>query len=140
MNNDRYGNINTVKTEGFKYLVCGVLTTIVNIASYFILNKFQVYYLVNNTISFVLSVVFAFISNKIYVFESKSFDRNILIAEIWKFSISRLGTFGIDSILMVLLIDYIEIDEMFSKVFVNVIVIVCNYFISKHYVFKSKRM
>ncbi len=56
------------------YLIFGVLTTLVNFASYYICyTKFHWINLVSNTVAWILSVMFAFITNKIWVFKSKSF-------------------------------------------------------------------
>ncbi len=126
------------RAQGFKYIIFGVLTTVVNISVYYILSKFNVHYLLNNTASFIISVVFAFLTNKIYVFESKSLDNRVVLSEILKFSISRIATFSIDSVLMIIFIDLLNINEMFSKIFVNAVVIICNYFMSKLFVFSNK--
>ena len=59
--------------ETVSYLVFGVLTTIVNYASYELCKWLGVHYTVSTVAAWVLAVAFAYITNKLYVFESKSF-------------------------------------------------------------------
>ena len=61
--------------ETFLYLIFGILTTIVNIVSFFLFNKLFDYKL-SNIIAFILAIVFAYITNKIYVFESKKEEKS----------------------------------------------------------------
>ena len=55
------------------YLIFGVLTTLVNLASFWIFTKIlgEGLYLINNAIAWVVGVIFAFVTNKLFVFESK---------------------------------------------------------------------
>lgn len=52
-----------LKKEIFLYLIFGILTTIVNIVSFFVFNKLFNYKL-SNIIAFILAIVFAYIMNK----------------------------------------------------------------------------
>ena len=61
--------------ETFLYLIFGILTTIVNIVSFFLFNKLFNYKL-SNIIAFILAIVFAYITNKKYVFESKKEEKS----------------------------------------------------------------
>ena len=66
--------------ETFLYLIFGILTTIVNIVSFFLFNKLFNYKL-SNIIAFILAIVFAYITNKKYVFESKKEEKTEIIKE-----------------------------------------------------------
>ena len=67
--------------EIIKYLIFGILTTLVNILCFYILDKLNIDIYINNTISWIVSVIFAFITNKLYVFESKSLDIKTIFKE-----------------------------------------------------------
>ena len=116
----------------------GVLTTLINIISFDILDKVGVQVYLANFIAWVLSVLFAFITNKLFVFESKSFNAKILFKEMLSFFVARIVSLGIDMGGMYVLLDVFKLKKMLSKIVVNVIVIVANYIFSKLFVFKKK--
>lgn len=124
--------------EAILYLVFGVLTTLINIVVYALSTRIlliDVY--VSNVIAWILSVLFAYITNRKYVFNSKADALNQKIKELLSFYSCRLLTFGIDMLLMYILIDLISINDMISKVIVNIIIIILNYILSKFLVFKN---
>lgn len=122
--------------EVFAYLVFGVLTTIINIISFYIFNNLlNIDYLIANIISWLLSIIFAYITNKNYVFKNhkeNNFKTFIL------FISSRLTTLLLDMAFMILLIEKIQISEINSKIIVQILVVVINYLLSKLIVFKDK--
>ena len=68
--------------ELFFYGVFGVGATVINVASYHILERtVGLPYLVANIIAWILAFIFAFITNKLFVFESRSWDRAVAIKE-----------------------------------------------------------
>lgn len=117
------------------YLIFGVLTTVVNIVVYYISAELlDIHYLISNALAWFLSVLFAYITNRKYVFNSH--NENI-IKEMISFFGSRLATGVLDMTLMWALVNYHLLNDMISKIVVNVIVIVLNYVLSKLVVFKS---
>lgn len=122
--------------ETFLYLIFGILTTIINIVSFFLFNKLFDYKL-SNIIAFILAIIFAYITNKKYVFESKKEEKTEIIKEFIFFIGSRLFTFVLDMLLMVLFIEGLFVNVLVSKVIVNVVVIILNYILSKKLVFKK---
>ena len=123
--------------ELIKYLIFGVLTTLVNILCFFILDKFNIDIYINNTISWIVSVIFAFITNKLYVFESKSLDIKIIFKEGTSFLGARIFSYFVDMGTIYLLFDGLRINKLISKVVSNIIVIIINYIFSK-FIFKKK--
>ena len=126
------------------YIVFGVLTTLVNILSYYLVaDVLSVHYLIANGIAWVFSVLFAFVTNKIFVFESKSWRVSVMLPEMGGFFLARVATGIVDMVLMWLLVDCCMWSqdgfEMVAKVLVNVVVIVLNYVASKLWIFRKKR-
>ena len=120
--------------ELIAYIIFGVLTTAVNIITYFLfVDVFAVNYIISNIIAWFVSVLFAYITNRIWVFESK--DDNI-IKEIVLFYGGRVFSGAVDTGLMYLFIDILSTGNAFAKIVVQVIVIVLNYVFSKFIVFK----
>ena len=123
--------------EVLMYLIFGVLTTVVNIVSFYILRKLSVEVYVSNVIAWILSVLFAFITNKLFVFESKGKSKKENTRELISFFGFRILSLGFDMGSMFLLIDILHVGEMISKVLANVLVIVLNYVFSKLFIFKK---
>ena len=135
-------NIYNKNKEIINYLIIGILTTIVSLASYYLLtftilnpnNAFELQ--LANIISWILSVLFAYITNRKYVFSStnKNFKK-----ELSKFISSRFTTLLIDMGLMALLVTILNFNDKLVKLIVQIIVIVLNYIFSKLFVFKEQK-
>lgn len=122
--------------EIINYLIVGGMTTLVSIGVYALCTKcFHVNYMIANVISWVISVLFAYITNRIFVFKSKS--ENIIL-EVYQFFKYRIFSFLIEIFLMYVFVELISIDDMISKVIVQIIVIILNYVFSKLFVFKKE--
>ena len=123
-----------LEKELLMYIIFGVLTTVVNIAVYFLFAQiFAINYLISNVIAWFLSVLFAYITNRIWVFESKSPD---ILKEAVLFFSGRIFSGVVDTGLMYLFIDILTVGDFISKVVIQVIVVILNYVISKLIVFK----
>lgn len=120
-----------------KYLIFGILTTLVNILCFYILDKLNIDIYINNTISWIVSVIFAFITNKLYVFESKSLDIKTIFKEGTSFLGARIFSYFVDMGTIYLLFDGLRINKLISKIVSNIIVIIINYIFSK-FIFKKK--
>lgn len=126
--------------EIINYLIFGVLTTIVSFVVYIIFAKgLKFDEIISNIISWIISVLFAYITNKIFVFESKNTSKKETLKELSKFYMARIvsGILG-DIGLFVLMVKVFEINDIFSKLFTQIIVIILNYIFSKWLVFRKK--
>jgi len=134
--------IYTQNKEIINYLIFGILTTIVNLITYYTLtltifnatspNELQI----TNLISWITSVSFAYITNKIYVF---NYHNQNLIQEIIKFYTSRLTTLLLDIILMHIFVTKLNLNDKIIKLIVAIIIIIINYITSKILVFKNNK-
>ncbi len=129
-----YNKIKEVLWYGF----FGVLTTLINIISFYLLDKTGMNIYINNFIAWFLSVLFAFITNKLFVFNSKSLDKKVIMKEILSFFFFRILSLGIDMAGMYICISIMNLGKMISKVLMNIIVIVANYIFSKIFIFKKE--
>jgi putative flippase GtrA len=120
--------------ELIAYIFFGVLTTAVNIITYFLFaDVFTVNYLISNIIAWFVSVLFAYVTNRIWVFESRSSD---IIKEISLFFGGRLFSGIVDTGLLYVMVDILTIGDFISKITTQIIVVILNYVISKLVVFK----
>ncbi|MDD2505207.1 MAG: GtrA family protein [Bacilli bacterium] len=123
--------------ELWNYLIVGGLTTIVAVGSYaFFAKSLELHYITSNILSWIIAVVFAYFTNRLFVFKSTNKEK---FKEFIKFSGSRITTLVIETGLLILLIDIVLFDEVWSKVIGQIVVLVLNYIISKLIVFKEKK-
>lgn len=121
-----------INKEMVLYLIFGVLTTLINITSFYFLHKISDNLIITNSIAWIISVLFAFITNKNIVFKSNG---NI-IKEILMFFLARLLSLLFDNIFMLILTK--TIGDMLAKIITNIFVIIINYILSKIFIFTKK--
>ena len=123
--------------EQIRYLFFGFLTTVVNLATFWILiNAVKMDALVANVIAWIVGVVFAYTVNRIWVFGST--DSGVF-REAMAFAGGRLFTLGAEEMILWFGIDVLDINAMFIKVIAQIVVVVGNYVISKWFVFRRRR-
>ena len=125
--------------EVILYLIFGVLTTLVNFVSFYVLNKLVGWEEnLSNFIAIVLAVLFAYATNKNIVFHSEAKNKKEKFEEFCKFIAGRTVTMVVEFVGCWILFKT-AIPEMISKLAVTVIVVVLNFFISKFFAFKPKK-
>lgn len=126
--------------EIINYLIVGVLTTVVSLATYYLcvftfLNpENSVQLQIANILSWIVGVAFAYFTNRKYVFESKNQNK---ISEATKFVSSRITTLVLDMLIMWLGVTVLHFNDKLIKLISQVLVIVGNYILSKLFVFKK---
>ena len=132
-------------TEIINYLIFGVLTTIVSLATKYLLlftildaqNGFELQIAV--TVSWIVACTFAYITNRIWVFESKSKQ---ILKEAIKFYMSRLVTLGLEMLIMFIFVTLLGLNSntwvIVWTIVAQVVIIIGNYVLSKLVVFKNK--
>ena len=131
--------------EIINYLIFGVLTTVVSLATKYLLlftildaaNAFELQVAV--VISWIAACLFAYITNRIWVFESKSKE---VLKEIFKFFTARLATLGLEMLIMFIFVTALGLNSNMWVVFWTIVsqvaIIISNYVLSKLIVFKNK--
>lgn len=130
--------------EGMRYLIFGFLSTVVNILTYIICAKFifkniyseNIIVNLSEIIAFIAALIFAYITNKQYVFNSKTNNFRELIKEITSFTGCRIIT-EIISIIMMNMVIWFGVNDIFMKVLSNIVVILLNFIFSKLIIFKK---
>ena len=127
-------------SEVISYLIFGVLTTLINLATFWILSTvFNLETIAATVAAWIIAVAFAFITNKIWVFKSKTKTNQETTKEAIMFVIARLITLGIEVFLMWLMVDNFKQDKLIWKLLCNIITVILNYLFSKLIVFKERR-
>ena len=125
--------------EVILYLIFGVLTTLVNLISYFLLTDVAgVNYLFSNVLAWVLSVLFAYGTNRVWVFQSQAKGTAAILKEMVSFFGARLFSGGLDMGIMFVCVSLMGLPDGVIKILSNVLVIVLNYLFSKLWIFKKR--
>ena len=120
------------------YGIFGVLTTAVNIVTYYLFyNLLHVANTPSTALAWVSAVLFAFFTNKRWVFDSPSFDCATLCREIPSFFAARIATGAVDVGIMYLAVDICHQKPLLWKCLSNVIVVILNYIFSRLFVFRN---
>ncbi|MFR0822611.1 MAG: GtrA family protein [Clostridia bacterium] len=120
------------------YGIFGVLTTLVNLGVFYVLNTFTpIGENPSNNIAIIAAVLFAYFTNRNMVFHSKAESAKQKWIEFFKFILGRAVTMIIESVGCAILFAFCPIPAMISKCIMTVIVIILNFFISKFFAFKK---
>ena len=124
--------------EVILYGIFGVLTTLINLGSFYLLtNILHVNENISNIIAIMLAVIFAYFTNKDIVFHSEAKNVKQRIKQFAKFISGRAVTMVIEWGGCALLF-LTPMPQIISKFIMTVIVIILNFFISKFFAFKNK--
>ena len=126
--------------EVILYAIFGVLTTLINIGSFYVMTMFlHIDENLANNIAIVLAVLFAYVTNRDLVFHSGARGFGERFIEFCRFILGRLVTMFIESIGGSLMFKFLPIPFIVSKCLITVVVIILNFFISKFFAFKKKK-
>lgn len=148
------------------YIIFGVLTTAVNLITFYITKQIFISigwdgvfnamlgsagwekalallgsgtdYLDATVIAWTVAVIFAFVTNKLIVFESKSWKPAVAGKEFVGFIGARLFSLLVELLFMFIMITLLHWNEFVAKVIVQIIVVILNYVFSKLIIFKNK--
>ena len=130
--------------EIINYLIFGVLTTLVNLITKYILlftilnptNGFQLQIAI--IISWIAGVLFAYFTNRKFVFESKNENK---LKEFISFVIARIATLLLEMFIMWFFVTLLKLNsDLYVVIFTlvaQVAVVIGNYIFSKLFVFKK---
>ena len=155
--------------ELFWYFVFGVMTTLVNLIAFALLDKlidakwpvelfgwkFDFYVLFMQSVAWIVAIIFAYVTNKLFVFHTKGNVVKEFIgfvaARLFTFFAFELGLFSLSVMIMENACNMPKDDLWFSalgfevtniyivKIFIAVFVVVANYIFSKISIFKKDK-
>ena len=127
--------------ELWNYLIVGLLTTVVSLATYFICTETfldpnnDIQLQIANIISWIFAVAFAYVTNRVYVFKSKSKE---YFKEISSFVGARILSLLMDMFTMFIIVSVLHFNDKIGKLFSQIVVTIANYILSKLFVFKKE--
>ena len=151
--------------EIITYIIFGVLTTAVNLVTFYIFKKIFISigwegvfnkllgsagwdkalellgsgtdYLDATVIAWTVAVIFAFVTNKLIVFESKSWKPAVAGKEFVGFIGARLFSLLVELVFMFVMVTLLKWNDFVAKFIVQVIVVILNYVFSKLLIFQK---
>jgi len=128
--------------ELISYVFFGVLTTLVNWLSYFVLVRIlgggekESAVVIATAAAQILAILFAYVTNRRWVFDSKAVGFKAVSMEMLRFCAARGTSFVVDIILMYVGVSLLRVNDSLMKLLSNVVIIIINYVLSKVFVFK----
>ena len=123
------------------YLFFGGLTTVVNYIVYLpCYNWLHLSASVSNVIAWVFAVAFAYLTNKPFVFKSHDWSLKTVVPELTKFVGCRVGSGVLETAILFVTVDLLQLNGNIVKLLVSVLVVILNYFGSKLLVFRRKEV
>lgn len=121
--------------QGLLYLFFGALTTLVSVASFVVFDSvLRLNPLVANVLSWICAVLFAYFTNRTWVFRSGS---KSTACEMLSFFAGRLFTLGVEEVLLLVLVTWLQLNSTLVKLLAQVVVLILNFGISKLLVFRK---
>ena len=137
--------VNKVKDLIVKYMdillygIFGVLTTIVNIVTYWIMaHPLGMGTMASTVLAWIFAVFLAYLTNRKWVFHSKAVGTKAIVKEIVSFFACRIATGVVDWVCMFVFVELLSFNDVVIKVLANILVIILNYVASKLIIFKQK--
>ena len=125
--------------EVILYGIFGVLTTVVNLVTFFVLTHVGLEENLSNVLAIITCVLFAYFTNRKLVFNSTAVTFKDNLKEFYRFMLGRAFTMILEIVGFYLLFNILGIQEFISKLILTVIVIILNFFISKFFAFKKSK-
>lgn len=137
-----------VNYETISYLICGILTTLVDWVSFWLMNeRWNLDYRLSTALSWLAAVVFAYVVNKLIVFRNYQFKPSHLWKEWCSFFTARALSGVLVMLLMIAMVDVLHWGEFrigeieaglyLAKAVVSAVNLVVNYVFSKLWIFKK---
>lgn len=125
--------------EIITYGISGVLTTAINLISYYLCwNIFGIHNLVANIIAWLIAVTFAYFMNAVWVFKDERQAAPQETIKMFKFYAARVFSLIVEETGLFIFVELLHFNNMIVKCGLAVIVIVLNYVLSKLFIFNKK--
>lgn len=125
------------KKEAFRFAFWGVVTTLANYFSFFLLQKVMAYQIAN-LISIIFTKVFVYYTNKRFVFRTKTNWKG-QIGEVCRYVIGRGFTGVVDFFGLIVLVDVFGIDGRIGKMIMIAVIMPLNYILGRVFVFQKDK-
>lgn len=137
MKQERFLSFLKAYREQISYLIIGGITTIIGLGGYWLLISLDFGAIPANVLSWIFAVIFAYFANKHIVFHSHATSKSAVIRQGLDFLSSRIFSLTIETSLIWVGIELLQINKYLVKIPVAVLVVVLNYITGKFLVFSK---
>jgi putative flippase GtrA len=124
--------------EFLKFGTIGALMTVLSLGLYAVFNEWcQFNYLVSNIISYAIAVVLSYFLNARFAFEVKIEGKKENLLRLFRFSVMKLMFLVADSGLLFVLVNLLNVDKYWSKIFTTIILTALSYFVTRKIIAKE---
>ena len=128
------------RRETMWYVIVGIATTLLNIGLFRIMISLGADYRMANAITLVVVKTSAFFGNKYLVFRSKCENKKKTFWELVRYVLARGFTMLMEFLGLIILVEYLSITQMQSKIIITTVVVILNYILGKLFVFKERAL
>ena len=131
-------NIYHKKEEIWNYLISGAFGFLISIISYWLFRRIGLSLEISNIFSWIIAVLSMYITNKYFVFKTKCVNRIDAIKEFFAFISARIFTLIAETVILILGVNIIYLNNIIVKIIAQIVVIILNYLFSKILIFKKQ--
>ena len=140
--------------EQINYMLFGGLTTVVNMAAYYLLltipwfrsddkvilfsEEYTLGYITANTIAYIIAMTFSYIVNRNYVFRHKVYGKGAIARQFLLFLVTRIIALAAETSLLYYAVEHIGISKYVAKWPVAIFMVLINYPFGKFLVFRDR--
>lgn len=119
----------------FKFGIVGLTNTFVSLTTYYLMLYFGIHYMIANIVGFTVGVLNSYFWNHKFVFKSIKFS----LIEFLKTYLSYLSTFILNTVTLVLFIEFWNINQKVAPILNLTYSIPLNFILNKYWVYKNSR-
>lgn len=123
--------------ELIKYGFFGGITTLINLALFFLFTQMGMQYIIANTISYIIAVIINYFLNQFFVFKTTGKPTAKKRTEFINFFLVRLGSLCVDNVLFFIVVDVFNINLYFGRITLSLLIIMLTFIVNKKFVFKK---
>lgn len=122
------------------YGITGVITTVISFVTFKVfLDVMKMQYIFAFSLSWLCAVTFAYLALRKRVYDSKAKNKKEKTEEYIRFIIGRIITYVVNLVLLVIAVEWFNLDEFYSNVVITILVIILNYFVGDIMINKLRR-
>ena len=122
---------NQTFSKFLKFIIAGVINTVINISGMYVLLYFQVFYLYASAAGFILGAFSGFAINFLWTFK----ERSLFMKKFYKYFIIQLMNLIFTLILVFCLKEFLFLHVLLSQLIAIMFTTVINFFLSSKFVF-----
>lgn len=129
--------MNILNNKFIKYVFFAIITSILNVGTYMLFYNLIIdNIIISNIAAYSVSISSSFIINKKVVFKN---NNKGIIKQLIFYLLVKAVSFSIDSLVLILTVDYIGVNNFLSKIIANASTTISNYTLNNKVVFYEKK-